>query len=637
MAAPRDTPLLVFDGDCGFCRFCVEYWTKLTQNKIRYVAFQEAGAQFPEVPLEDFKAAVQLIQPDASRLSAAAAVFRVLAYAPGYGWALWFYQHVPGFAPASECAYRIVAANRAFFDKLRLLFWGRALEPPTHFLTRWVFLRLLGIVYLAAFASLWPQIAGLIGTHGILPAPSFLATVAHAIGPERYRLLPTLAWFSASNGFLEFLAGGGTFLSILLIVGIAPGPVLLVLWTFYLSLVTAGQDFLSFQWDSLLLEAGFLAVFLAPWWPLIPRWTVRSADPDVRSALLPVGSAASSGSPPSKAIVWLLRWLLFRLMFLSGCVKLLSHDAAWRNLSALDYHYETQPLPTPLAWYAWHLPAWFQKMSTAGVFVIEIFVPFLIFTPRRIRFVGCAALVFFQILIAVTGNYAFFNLLAITLCVLLLDDQLLRTSLPRLLSERLPSSFAPARMSFAKRLGVLVLAAIIFFGGLDLVVGVLFGRQNTSELADEAVAWLEPFHIVSTYGLFAVMTTTRPEIIIQGSNDGISWRDYEFKYKPEDLNRGPQWVAPYQPRLDWQMWFAALGSYRNNPWFENLMLRLLEGSKPVLGLLGRNPFPEAPPRYVRALIYDYTFTSFRERHRTGDCWQRKLLGEYFPVAALRRQ
>jgi lipase maturation factor 1 len=625
MALPRDRPLLVYDGQCGLCRFCVDYWTKLTRGKIWFSSFQEIPPEFPEIRLEELRA-VQLFERDGSRSRAAEAVFRTLAYAPGYGWLLWLYRHAPGFAPASELAYDTVATNRKFFDKLRLLFWGRQLDPPTHFLTRWVFLRLLGMVYLAAFASLWPQIPGLIGTHGILPASNFFAMVTHAIGPERYHLLPTLAWLNSSTGFLEFLAGAGTVLSVLVIAGIASGPVLLLLWAFYLSLVTAGQDFLSFQWDTLLLEAGFLAVLLAPWWPLLPRWRIGVAG---------AAGGAPAASPPSKAIVWLLRWLLFRLMFLSGCVKLLSHDLSWRNLTALEYHYETQPLPTPLAWYAYHLPAWFQKVSVVGVFAIEVCVPFLIFTPRRMRFVGCAALVFFQLLIASTGNYAFFNFLALSLCVLLLDDQLLRSLLPRILTVRFPSSFTAVHRPLAKQIGLAVVTVAILFGSTELVAATLFGRQSIPNWAANTTAWIDPFHVVNSYGLFAVMTTSRPEIIIQGSNDGSEWRDYEFRYKPEDLNKPPGWVAPYQPRLDWQMWFAALGNYRESPWFENLMLRLLQGSKPVLGLLAKNPFPGGPPRYVRALLYDYSFTSFAERRRTGDWWQRRPMGLYFPVAALR--
>jgi lipase maturation factor 1 len=626
MGLPRDRPLLIYDGNCGFCRFCVDYWAKLTGGQISFAPFQEVAPEFPEIHLDEFQAAVQLIEPDGSRSRAAEAVFHTLACVPRYGGPLWLYRHAPGFAQVSEFTYRVVARHRPFFDKLRLFFWGRTLDPPTHFLTRWVFLRLLGIAYLAAFASLWPQIPGLIGVHGILPTSNFLAMVTQAIGPARYRLLPTLAWLNSSNGFLEFIAGTGTALSILLIIGIASGPVLLVLWIFYLSLVTAGQDFLSFQWDILLLEAGFLAIFLAPWRHLLVGWKIRRAD----------SAPGSTASPPSRAIVWLLRWLLFRLVFLSGCVKLLSHDPSWRNLTALEYHYETQPLPTPVAWYAYHLPAWFQKASVVGVFAIELFVPFLIFTPRRTRFAGCAALVSFQVLIALTGNYAFFNLLTISLCVLLLDDQFLRRALPRILTLRFPSSLTPVPRRLIKQIAVAALTPAILFGSTELFATTLFGRQRIPEWAAEATGWIEPFHVVNSYGLFAVMTTSRLEIIIQGSNDHANWRDYEFKYKPEDMNKEPQWVAPYQPRLDWQMWFAALSSYGNNPWFENLMLRLLQGSKPVLGLLDKNPFPNEPPRYLRALVYDYGFTSFGERQRTGDWWERKLMGLYFPIATLRR-
>lgn len=619
--APK--PLLVYDGDCGFCRFWVDYWRKLTAAQIDYAPFQEAAQNFPDIPLERFQQSVQFIAPSGAVASAAEAVFCTLALVRGYAWLLWLYQHAPGFAPASEFGYRLVAGHRTFFDRLRLFLWGRSLDPPSYFLTRWAFLRLLGVVYLVAFASLWPQVGGLVGVNGILPAQHFLASVAHSLGPERYRLLPTLAWVNASDGFLKFLAGGGTLLSVLLILGILPGPLLLILWISYLSLVTVGQDFMTFQWDILLLEAGFLAIFLAPWSGLARHWK-KPED-------------GASARPPSKALIWLLRWLLFRLVFLSGCVKLLSHDPTWRNLTALEYHYETQPLPTPLAWYAFQLPHWFQKCSTAGVFIMELAVPFLIFTPRRLRLTGCGLLVFFQILIAITGNFAFFNLLAISLCLLLLDDQALHHVFPRALTHRLLSSLDYAKSSVTRRIGLAVLTVVILFGSAVLFIATISGSAAVPRSALKFTSWLEPFHIVGSYGLFAVMTTTRPEIIIQGSNDGLHWQDYEFKYKPGSLKKGPGWVAPYQPRLDWQMWFAALSNYRSNPWFVNLMIRLLEGSPQVLGLLGKNPFPSAPPRYVQALVYDYRFTGFAERRTTGDWWQRKLDGLYFPVATFRRQ
>ncbi|MGH9398090.1 MAG: lipase maturation factor family protein [Terriglobia bacterium] len=626
-------PLLVFDGDCGFCRFFVEYWRRLTGDAVVYGPFQEEADNFPGIPREQIQRAVQFIEPSGRISSAAEAVFRLVALVPGYAWLLWLYTKVPGFAPLSEMAYRFVAGHRPFFDRLRLFFWGKRLDPPSHFLTRWVFLRLLGLVYLAAFASLWPQIPGLIGAHGLLPAHHFLAEIAQNFGSARFRLLPTLAWLSASDAFLKFLAGGGTVLSILLILDFAPGPVLLVLWFFYLSLVNVGQDFMSFQWDILLIEAGFLAIFLAPWKRVGLSW-IRPRRRRSRTQDL-AGNPGSRERPPAKTIIWLLRWLLFRLVFLSGCVKLTSHDPTWRNLTALDYHYWTQPLPTPLAWYAFQLPPWFQRFSTVGVFFFEIAVPFLIFFPRRIRLLGCALLIFFQILIAATGNYAFFNLLTVALCLLLLDDQFLRRILPRALTGRFAFTLVRMKSSMGRRARVAALAAVILFGSSVLLVVTIFGAPSVPQVALEATQWLEPFHIVNSYGLFAVMTTSRIEIVIQGSNDGVHWRDYEFKYKPGDPKRRPGWVAPGQPRLDWQMWFAALSNYRSNPWFVNLMIRLLEGSPQALSLMGRNPFPTAPPRYIRAIAYDYAFTSFAGRQATGDWWQRNYQGLYFPVASLR--
>jgi hypothetical protein len=286
---------------------------------------------------------------------------------------------------------------------------------------RWVFLRSLGVIYLIAFVSLWAQIMGLIGRNGILPAESAMAAMrrgadAQHFGLERYHLVPTLCWFKATDGFLKFQCAAGTALAVLLIVGIAPAPCLFLLWLIYLSLATVCQDFLGFQWDILLLETGFLAIFLAPLqlWPGLSR-----------------------AAPPSRLVLWLLRWLLFKLMFESGCVKLLSGDPAWRSLTALRFHYETQPLPTWIGWYAHQLPAWAQAASAVVMFGIELFVPFLIFAPRRLRQWACLTLVFFQMLIFLTGNYCFFNLLTIALCLLLLDDAALRAFLPERLREAL--------------------------------------------------------------------------------------------------------------------------------------------------------------------------------------------------------
>jgi len=316
-------------------------------------------------------------------------------------------------------------------------------------------------------------------------------------------------------------------------------------------------------------------------------------------------------------MVWLFRWLLFRLMLLSGAVKLLSGDITWRTLAALNFHYYTQPLPTPVAWYMHQLPGWFQEASIVVMFAIELGAPFLIFTPRRVRFFAGSCIVFLQVMIFLTGNYTYFNLLAIALCVLLLDDAALGRCAPR--TNKL------------KGVPLVVAAVILLISSGQLMAEFFGGMPAPARFAQRVFA---PFYLTNTYGLFAVMTTVRHEIIVQGSNDRAQWRDYEFKYKPGAVDRPPRWVAPHQPRLDWQMWFAALGSYHNNPWFVNFVFRLLQGSPDVLALLGRDPFSGAPPRYIRALFYDYTFTDFETRRRTGAWWKREPRGTYLPAVSL---
>lgn len=478
---------------------------------------------------------------------------------------------------------------------------------PAHALVCRLFLRLLGLVYLIAFLSLLVQVEGLIGSRGILPIAELLEWARAQTGPERYWLLPTLCWLDAGDGFLFFLCGCGAALAGLLLLEIAPAPVLVLLWAFYLSLVNAGQIFLGYQWDSLLLEAGFLAIFLAPLDPR-PRADWR----------------------PSPIALWLLRWLLFRLMFSSGVVKLRSGDPSWRGLSALRFHYETQPLPTWAGWHVHQLPVWFHTLSCALMFVTELAVPFLVFAPRRFRFAGCGALLAFQILIATTGNYCFFNLLTIALCLLLLDD----AALPRRWRERTAPA-APSRRPRAWPRWVLapVAGVVLTVSGADLLATLGLGLPWPAPLValERAVG---PFRTINGYGLFAVMTTSRPEIVVEGSDDGMTWRPYEFKWKPGDLRRAPAFVAPHQPRLDWQMWFAALGTCERNPWFIRFLVRLQEGSPPVVRLLAGNPFPQAPPRRIRSTLYDYRFTGLEARRKDGAWWRREPLGPYCPELPL---
>jgi len=624
VATPPSRPLLVYDGDCHFCSFWVRRWRQLTGEAVDYLPAQDPriAEQFPEIPRTQFAEAVQLIAPDGVVYSGAEAVFRTLAHHSRWQWPLRLQQASPMFARFTEWAYRLVAEHRPFFSTLTRWCWGGRVEAPAHFLVRWLFLRGLGLVYLVAFLSLWMQISGLMGHNGILPADQFMPAMkqqcdAQGMGLERYHLLPTLCWLDASNGFLSFQCAAGTILAVLLILGFAPAPGLFLLWLLYLSLVTVGRDFMSFQWDNLLLEAGFLAVFFAPW-QLLPR--------------------PSREAPPSRLMLWLLRLLLFKLMFSSGCVKLLSGDPAWHQLTALTFHYQTQPLPTWPGWYAHQLPVWFQKLSCAAMFGIELGAPFLIFAPRRLRFAGGALVAGLQGLILLTGNYTFFNWLTLALCLLLPDDFALRCWVPDWLWHRFPSGLPPLAGTPQRRWPqpVLVAVAVIWLSGSSCnLAGTLGVGLDWLAPGDWVAEELAPFRSVNNYGLFAVMTTQRNEIVVEGSNDGVHWRPYEFKYKPGDVRRRPAFVAPFQPRLDWQMWFAALGSAGQNPWFENLCARLLQGSPEVLGLLAANPFPDHPPRYVRAEHYHYQFTDFAERRADGAWWQRTLAGEYLPAVSLK--
>ncbi len=506
------------------------------------------------------------------------------------------------------------------------VFHATTRSSANHCLTTWVFLRLLAAVYLIAFFSLWVQISGLIGSQGILPASDYLNSVQKQIGLRRFWLLPTIFWLNTSDLFLHAVCGTGVLAALALALGYVPRMALALLWGFYLSLTAIGQAFLSFQWDVLLLETGFLAIFVAP--------------PGLRPKL-------SDQRPPRTMSLWLMRFLLFKLMFMSGVVKLTSGDPTWLNLTALSLHYETQPLPTLLGWLAHQLPQGLQKASVAVMFVIEMVVPFLIFASRKWRVLGCIFLMAFQVLIAATGNYCFFNLLTILLCLLLLDDRILLNLLPEkwrtIYSTHFQSaSNIPAHISKINQgkmhLPIFQAVALIFLtvGAIQLF-STVFYRVKLPKPMQQAVSWIAPLRTINSYGLFRVMTTVRNEIVVEGSNDQEEWLVYEFKWKPGELKRAPGWVAPHQPRLDWQMWFAALRDYRQTSWFVNFLVRLLTGSREVVGLLEKNPFPEAPPRFVRASLYEYKFTDLKSRRATGEWWRRELKGLYCPVLSLRQR
>lgn len=608
---PPARPLLLFDGDCGFCRLWIERWRDAYGARVDFTPAQEAGARFPEIPAEKFNEAVQLIETDGSVHSGAPAVLRTRALGKGRrDFALFAYESLPGVAPVTEMAYGLVARHRPLFSRLSRIFWGREVARPRFAAATWLFLRLLAVVFLIAFVSFWVQLGGLVGPRGILPAQSYLDEVAQQAGAARFWLLPTLGWLFGGGVFLHVLCAAGVLLSVALFLGFAPPLCLFLLWLCYLSLLGPGQIFMNYQWDALLLEAGLLSVFLAPW-----RWHVGWHE---------------RPAPPPLAR-WLLWWLLFRLMFLSGAVKLTSGDKTWENCTALLYHYQTQPLPTWLGWWVHQLPAWLQKASCRLMFVIELGGPFLLFGPRRARLAAALSLIAFQLFIALTGNYTFFNLLTVALCLLFLDDAWWARRFPRV--HRAAPEAAPARC-LPRWILAPVLVFVVAFTSVQalpaLKRGLVFYQWVGSLL--DAVG---PFRSLNNYGLFAVMTTTRPEIVIEGSADGRAWEAYEFKWKPGALARRPGFVAPHQPRLDWQLWFAALAYPRREPWIYALMQRLGENSPPVTGLLAHNPFPDPPPRYLRAVLYDYEFTTPAQRSRTGRWWRRDPLDYYFPATPMR--
>lgn len=369
---------------------------------------------------------------------------------------------------------------------------------------------------------------------------------------------------------------------------------LFITWVLYLSFVSTGSYFLAFQWDCLLLETGFLGIFFAIM------------------------------TPPPFTLVLALWLLLFRLMFASGAVKILSRCPEWRARTAMKFHYETQPLPNSIAYYIHKCPLWFHSFSVYLVFFFELVVPFMYFGTAEIRLAAFILTVFFQFLIILTGNFAFFNVLAIVLCIPLLND------------KTLSALFKPVAQTGAMSSPNLYMALSIV-GAIFIFLGVLqlINRFVPTRFVSLLLRPFSYFYITNSYGLFARMTNYRDEIIIEGSMDGENWQEYEFYWKPDNLSKMPSQAAPYHPRLDWQMWFAALGHYRANPWFTALVTRLLEGSKEIRPFFKTNPFPDVPPKFVRALVYSYHFTTLKEKKKTGNWWKRTYKGIYIPQCSLK--
>ncbi|UHD18072.1 lipase maturation factor family protein [Thiocapsa bogorovii] len=480
-------------------------------------------------------------------------------------------------------------------------------EAAGYRLLAWVFVRLLAVIYLVAFVSFAVQVEALAGSQGIYPIAEQLALAAEQHGQLRVLFYPSLFWLASGDAALLAVAWGGAVSATLLLVlpwlgwGRVERLVLILLYLLYLSLYHTGQFFTNFQWDYLLLETGFLAI------------------------LLPGGS---------RLVVWLFRWLLFRLRFESGLAKLLSGDPAWRDLTALRYYFETQPLPHVGSWYAHHLPDWLLRVGTGGTLVVELIVPFFMFLPRPWRLFAAGATVFWQVLIIATSNHNFFNLLTILLCLFLLDDRAISPVVPRRW-RRLAEAGATLPQQPPRRQAVLTIVLTLILVPASLVSGAELVAGRTFEPVSTWVRGLNAFRLANRYHVFPTIETERIEIQIEASPDGAQWQPLDFRYRPGDPAQAPRFIVPHQPRVDWMLWFTPMSPIFLD-WLERFLDRLLEGSEPVTSLLAHPPTGAEPPRFLRLQVWRYRFSSPEQRAGTGAWWQREPLGPFYPLPAAMR-
>jgi len=471
---------------------------------------------------------------------------------------------------------------------------------------RWVFLRCLGLIFFSAFYSLAFQIHGLIGPEGILPAGAYLQDVTRVLpGLSRFWYVPTVLWMGSGHAALTVLVWGGLIASVLLVLNVWPRAMIAACFILFLSFISAAQDFSSYQSDGMLLEAAFLSLFFAP----------RGLRPGL-----------GADQPPSRASLFLLRWEWFRIYFESGIVKILSGEEQWRNLTAMDRYYENGPLPTWIGWYTQQrLSHGFHAATALTTLVVELVLVWMAWLPRKFRLACFAIVTPLQVGIIVTANYAFLNYLVLVLGFLLLDDGVFAR-----LGLRVPETSAVRPVPRWRRATAAAVLAWILYA----TVAPYLTMTGASPLAAPA-RLLDPFRIANQYGLFAVMTRARYEIEFQGSRDGKTWVAYPFRYKPQDPKEAPGIYAPYQPRFEWNLWFASLGSWQQYPWVMNAEVRLLEGSPDVLRLFRRDPFAGSPPQRVRTVLWQYWFTSSAEKRRTGNWWRREPRGPYAPAVERR--
>ncbi|HET6169678.1 MAG TPA: lipase maturation factor family protein [Terracidiphilus sp.] len=546
--------------------------------------------------------------------------------------------------------------ERASGNVLRLLF-DSSDGLRDRMVPRWIFLRALALIYFSAFYSLLFQIKGLIGPSGVLPAQQYLAAVNNSLsGAARYWYAPSLFWISPGSRALMLVTWIGIAASVIAFLNFWPRLSFFVCFACFLSFVSAAGDFSNYQSDGMLLEAGFLSLFFAPS-GMMPGW---GAD-----------------SPPSRASLFLLQWEWFRIYFESGMVKLLSGDTQWRTLTAMDEYYQNGPLPTWIGWYVQHFPHWFQVATAGGTLVMELGVVLMLFFPRRVRLICFFIVTPWEIGVILTANYTFLNYLVLSLGFLLLDDRALIRFVPKRFQQPMqveiprPEIQEDLELSILKQtgdsvppelmreeeerlaedrrarrtvlyrllrhlraIGMAFTAVMLTWIAYDTAAEMISLPLRGIPLPHAPIAALEPFRIANQYGLFAVMTRGRYEIEFQGSHDGTHWVAYPFKYKPQAENEAPGIYAPYQPRFDWNLWFASLGDWRQNDIVPLTEERLLVNDADVLSLFSGNPFAKSPPRYVRAVLWQYWFTSMDEKRRSGNWWRSQFLGLCAPEITL---
>ena len=486
-----------------------------------------------------------------------------------------------------------------------------AREPPTtstFWLTRFLILRLLGFVYFFAFLSAAKQVLPLMGNDGLTPVPVWLHAVADALGSRFAGFLqfPSLFWIGAPDDALLALAWIGAGLSLIVLAGFANAPLLALLWALYMSYVHVGQEWYGYGWEIQLLETGFLAIFLCPL--LDPRPFPRR--------------------PPPRAVMWLLRWLIFRIMLGAGLIKLRG-DVCWRDLTCLDFHYLTQPIPNPLSrWFHFH-PSLVHKAEVLYNHFVELVAGWLALAPdrwRRPRIAGGIAMLAFQVSLILSGNLSFLNYLTIVPILACFDDAFLGRFLPRRLTEAASRTAKAATPSRAQNIAAVALAILVALLSVPVVLNLVSPRQvmNTS---------FDRLDLVNTYGAFGTVGRERDEIVFEGTRDSIPddsahWSAYEFPAKPGDPMRRPALVAPFQPRLDWSIWFAAMATPAQYPWTLHFEWKLLHGDRGVMSLLANDPFPGAPPRWIRASFYRYEFAAPGDTSHAW--WKRQRLGDWLP-------